>query len=65
MDREQMLECVQSIRNRCDIVFILTDPMLSRYGMPVKVDKLLPTVLEDMYEDAQKIALEYCAKENI
>jgi len=48
---QELEDLIGSIRNRCDIARLL---MLQE-----RVD-LLPTVLEDLYGDAQKIVLEYC-----
>lgn len=54
MDISEVEELIKSIRNRCEISQVL---------IQVGAEDLLPTVLEDLYEDAQTIALEYCVKE--
>ena len=53
---DELMELLKSIRNRVDIATILIN--LGR-------DELLPTILEDMYQDCQTITDEYCVvKEN-
>lgn len=58
MNNEELKELLKSITNRCIIAKFLLDSLEES-----RTHHLLPTILEDMYEDAQTIALEYCAKE--
>ena len=52
MDMNELEELLKSIRNRCFIAAII-----------IHEPHLLPTILEDLYEDAQTIVMEYCVKE--
>ena len=52
---DTLKELVKSIRNRCDIFLII-------YELP-HAQKLLPTLLEDLYADAQQIIWDYCLEE--
>jgi len=45
-------EAIKTLRNRCDIALICSDN-----------PKLLATITEDIYEDAQNLTLEYCVVE--
>ena len=54
MELHELRERVQSIHNRCEVFDVLW-----RQGR----EDLFPIVLEDLYEDAQRIALEYCTIE--
>jgi len=54
MDRDELKETVYSIRNACEISFILIEQ---------ERDDLLPTILEYAGQDMQAVMLEYCAKE--
>ncbi len=58
MTENELKECdefILSIRNKCDIYNILRKNP--------EFDYLLPTVLEDLYQDAETIVLEYCTEE--
>ena len=63
MNPEELRELVKSIRNRCDITTILLELGDNNIGSDYPLH-LLPTILEDLYEDAQTIVTEYCVKEN-
>ena len=52
-EASEIVDLIGAIRNRCDIFMKIC-------YLP-ETSHLWPTVLEDMYEDAQKIAMEYCA----
>ena len=52
MTHDEFRETVHSIRNSCDIAFIL---------MSQNRDDLLPTILEYAGRDMQHVMLEYCA----
>jgi hypothetical protein len=51
----ELTELIKAIRNRCDI-----------YDLVQKADAahLLPTLLEDLFADAQTIIDEYCTERN-
>jgi len=51
--RAELIDLIGAIRNRCDIFL--------RICYLPETENLWATVLEDLYEDAQKIAMEYCA----
>ena len=55
MTLDELRETVHSIRNACEISFIL---------MEQQRDDLLPTILEYAGQDMQAVMLEYCAKES-
>ena len=56
MDTE-LVELVQSIRNRCEIFLVLSCmPNMGNIGQAIF------TLLEDLCVDAQTIATEYCAE---
>lgn len=53
----RLIELVKSIRNRSLIFMALHDT-----GKLPEVEDAVSTLLEALYEDAQTIATEYCAK---
>ena len=55
MDTE-LTELVRAIRNRCDIYLILKEV--------VKTEHLMPTLLEDLFIDAQEIMDSYCVEKH-
>ena len=57
-DRGAIRDYAYSIRNRCDIISILLDEELEW------CERLLPTVIEDLFEDSQSLVLDYCVKES-
>ena len=48
---EELTELIKSIKNRCDIYLLICHS---------GAEHLLPTLLEDLYVDAQQIIDEYC-----
>jgi len=52
-EKHDLVELVKQIRNRCEIYLYLAGE--------VDTEMYLWTLLEDIYEDAQKVALEHCA----
>jgi len=52
---ENLSDLVLAIRNRCDAFLYL-------YRMGPDARHILPTILEDLYEDAQQV-VEYCVHE--
>jgi hypothetical protein len=56
MGLNELTEYVKAIRNRCDIYL----DIIQRGS----VSHAIYTLLEDLYEDAQLIADEYCAERN-
>ena len=54
---EWLPEQLKTIRNLCDISLLLLEQRID------KRQTLLPTVLELLYEEAQKIVLENCVVE--
>ncbi len=52
----ELTELVRAIRNRCDIYMLACDNP--------EAHRLLPTLLEDLYDDAQTIIDEYCIERN-
>ena len=59
MDRSEVTELIKAIRNRCEIYLTLCNSV----DLPA-LEPAIPTLLEDMCEDAQTIATEYCAENN-
>ena len=53
---DELAEIIKAIRNRCDVVLTL----IEHYG----TEHLIPTVLEDLYTDAQTIVDDYCVKDD-
>ena len=53
---DELTEIIKAIRNRCDVVLTL----IEHYG----TEHLIPTVLEDLYTDAQTIVDNYCVKDD-
>ena len=53
---DELAEIIKAIRNRCDVVLTL----IEHYG----TERLIPTVLEDLYTDAQTIVDDYCVKDD-
>jgi hypothetical protein len=56
MDTDELAEIIKSIRNRCDVVLTL----LEHCG----TDNLIPTVLEDLYQDSQLLIEQYCTEDD-
>ena len=54
MDWHYVIELVKSIRNRCEIIDILA------LDWDEEVEKLMPTLLEDILQDAQDAVDEAC-----
>jgi len=54
MDKPEVTELIKQIRNRCDIYAIIS-------VYPI-ADHLLPTLLEDIYEDCQAIIHGFCVE---
>lgn len=52
----ELVEVVKSIRNRCDVIQLLWDTPGYLH--------LIPTVLEDLYEDAQDAVNEFCVEDD-
>ena len=52
---DELTELIKAVRNRCDVVLTL----IEHYG----TERLIPTVLEDLYTDAQTIVDNYCVKD--
>ena len=52
---DERTELIKSIRNRCEI-YLALHQVTSPY-----IEAVIPTLLEDLYRDAQELALEYCA----
>ena len=50
---EEITDLINSIKNRCEIYIIVSQMQGREY--------LLPTILEDLYVDAQEIVDEYCS----
>ena len=55
MDRAEVTELVKSIVNRC-LIYLLIEGKEN--------EDLLPTLLEDIYQDAQEIVLGFCEVKN-
>ena len=55
----QLIDLLQSIRNRCDIAQHL---ILFKDSAP-ELTATLPTILEDLAEDSQLVVLRYCVKD--
>ena len=61
MDKE-LTELIKSIRNRCDIYILITNISSLSHEERADVEHLLPTLLEDLFTDAQEIIDNYCIK---
>ena len=55
---DERTELIKSIRNRCEI-YLALHQVTSSY-----IEAIIPTLLEDLYADAQQIVLDYCKGEN-
>ena len=62
MDKE-LIELIKAIQNRCAIILLIWDMRANRTGED-KIDYALPTILEDLYTDAQTIVDNYCVKDD-
>jgi len=51
-----LTELVKQVRNRCDIYLLL----LQGHYCEKSIEPLLPTLLEDMYEDCKEMIDRYC-----
>ena len=58
MDTE-LFEVVKSIRNRCEILLMLS------VAYPIEqIRNVLPTILEDIYADSQSLVVGHCIEEH-
>ena len=58
MDKE-LIELIKAIQNRCAIILLIWDMRANRTEED-KIDYALPTILEDLHQDSQKIIDSYC-----
>jgi hypothetical protein len=54
----QLFEIVKSIRNRCEVLLLL-----SVAYSETEIKNIIPTLLEDIHEDSQEIIEKYCIEE--